>query len=210
MKKVFLILITIIISVLMILIGVGCKTATSVQPVVPEFIGGDFELSLPEKWEGGTKEELDSVIEKLEEVDQTQLADIVEANKFFLVFFGYDTEMAALGGDVNVFTITGESKVFLSLEDYMDLSYENVVEKYEEAGYIFNIVEQEIVMLGDNEEVGRIVFEQTIEDNETKVAQYIIKQESDFWILTFTVNMEQFDDNIQDFDKAIETFKILE
>ncbi len=210
MKKFFLILITIIISVSIILIGAGCKTSASMAPVVPEFIGGDFELSLPENWEGGTKEELDSIIEKLEEADLTQLADTVKKNKFYLVYFGYDAEMVAQKEDVDIFTITGESRVVLSLEEYMDLAYESAAEQYEKAEYRFDIVEQEIVEIGDNEEVGRTIFEQTVESKEVKVAQYIIKDGSDYWILTFSTDLERFDENLQDFDAAVETFKILD
>ena len=209
MKKFFLILITIIISVSMILIGAGCKTP-AVQPTAPEFNVGDFEISLPENWEGAKKEELDSVIENLNKAGLSKLADVVDANRDYLVFFGYDTEMIAEKDDVNIFTITGESRVLLSLEEYMDLTYESAAEQYEKAGYTFDIIEQEIVALGDNEEVGRTIFEQTVESNETKVAQYIIKNGSDFWILTFSTDLEQFDENLQDFDAAIETFKILD
>jgi len=209
MKKFFLILITIIISVSMILIGAGCKTPAA-QPAVPEFNVGDFEISLPENWEGSKKEELDTVINNLNEAGKSQLADAVEGMRDYLVFFGYDTEMIAEKDDVNIFTITGESKVVLSLEEYMDITYKSAAEQYEKAGYTFDIIEQEIVTLGDNEEVGRTIFEQTVESKEVKVAQYIIKDGSDCWILTFSTDLEQFDENLQDFDEAIETFKILD
>ena len=209
MKKFFLILITIIISVSMILIGAGCKTP-AVQPTAPEFNVGDFEISLPENWEGSKKEELDTVIDNLNEAGQSQLADAVEGMRDYLVFFGYDIEMIAQKDAVNIFTITGESRVLLSLEEYMDLTYESAAEQYEKAGYTFDIIEQEIVALGDNEEVGRTIFEQTVESKEVKVAQYIVKDGSDCWILTFSTDLEQFDENLQDFDAAVETFKILD
>jgi hypothetical protein len=209
MKKFFLILITIIISVSMILVGVGCKTPAA-QPTVPEFNVGDFEISLPENWEGSKKEELDTVIDNLNEAGQSQLADAVEGMRDYLVFFGYDAEMIAEKDNISIFTITGESKVVLSLQEYMDLSYESAAEQYEKAGYTLDIVEQEIVPLGDNEEVGRTIFEQTVESKEVKVAQYIIKDGSDCWVLTFSTDLEQFDENLQDFDEAIETFKILD
>jgi hypothetical protein len=209
MKKFLPIITAIIITLSMVLIGVGCTTAAT-QPKVTEFIGGDFELTLPEKWEGANKEELDSVIEKLKDADQTELADKVEANKTNLLFFGYDSEAAALGGNVNDFTITGEYAAYLKLDEYMDLSYKNVAEVYEKAGYIFNIIEEDVIPIGNYEEVGRTIFEQKVEGIETKVAQYIVKHGTDFWVLTFTAGLEQFDQDIQTFDKTIETFKIME
>jgi hypothetical protein len=210
MKRFLLMFLVIIFTISTVLTGVSCKTTAAVQPTIIEFIGSDFELSLPEKWEGGNKEELDSVIEKLKDTDQTELADKVEANKTNLLFFGYDTETAALGDKVDNFTITGESSVFLSLDEYMDLSYKNVEEVYEKAGYTFNIIEEDVVPIGNYEEVGRTIFEQTVESVKTKVAQYIIKNGSDFWVLTFTAGVEQFDQDMQAFDKTIETFKIIE
>jgi len=210
MKKFLLALIVIIITSSMILVGVSCTTMAAAQTTKTEFIGSDFELSLPEGWEGGNKEELDSVVEKLKDIGQDQLADKVEASKFDLLFFGYDSEAAALGSSVNDFTITGEPAAFLSLDGYMELSYTSIEEVYEKAGYKFKIVEQNVVHLGNYEEVGRVIFEQTIEGIKTKVAQYIIKHDSDFWVLTFTTELEQFDQNIQTFDNTVETFKIIE
>jgi len=210
MKNFFLISTIIIIALAVVLTCFSCKTTAAVQPTITEFIGSDFELSLPEKWEGGKKEELDSVVEKLKDAGQTELADLVEANKAILLFFGYDTEMAAQGDEVDNFTITGESEAFLSLDEYMDLSYKNVEEVYKKAGYTFNIIEEDVVPIGDYEEVGRIIFEQKVEGVKTKVAQYIIKNGSDFYVLTFTAGVEQFDRDMQAFDKTIETFKIIE
>ena len=211
MKRFLLILIVIIITLSIILVGVGCTTTAAVQTTKAEFVGSDFKLSLPEKWEGGRKGELDPIIENLKEMDQEQLADKVEANLSTFLFWGYDSEVAASGGNVSTFNITGDSSsTFLSIDEYMDLSYKNVEKVYEEAGYSFNIIEQNVVPLGNYEEVGRTIFEQTVESVETKVAQYIIKHGSDFWVLTFTAELEQFDQNIQNFDKTIETFKIIE
>jgi len=210
MKKILLMLITLIITSLMILIGVGCKTTAAMEPVAVEFVGNDFEISLPENWEGGTKEELDSVIEKLKNLGQTQLADKVEANKFYLLFFGYNSEDAAEDGSVSDFTITGESAAFLSLEEYVDLTYTDVTKVYKKAGYTFNIIEQDITSLGNYEEVGRTIFEQDVEGIKTKVVQYIVKNKLDFWVLTFTTDLEEFDDSIQTFDETFKTFKILD
>ncbi len=210
MKR-FLLITAIIIAMLSTgLTGVGCSTMATTQPVKIEFMGSDFEISLPEKWEGAKKEDLDSIIKKLKEADQEQLADEVEANKFYLLFFGYDSEAAELGSDISRLTITGESADFLSIDECMELEYTNIEKLYEEAEYKFEIIEQDIVPLGNYKEVGRTIFEQAAEGVETKSAQYIIKHEIDFWVLTFTAKPEQFDLNIQNFDKTIETFKIAE
>jgi hypothetical protein len=210
MKKVFLILTGIIILILTGSVAAGCSSVAQVEPEVPEFMGSDFEITLPENWEGGTKEELESVAEKLEELGQEELAGKVEENKKLLLFFGYDKEAAARDESVSNLTITGEPAPFLSLDEYMELTYEDLSEKYEEAGYEFNIVEQEIVSPGNYEEIGRTLIEQEVEGADAGVAQYIIKHESDFWILTFTSDLENLYEDIEAFDKSIGTLKILD
>jgi len=211
MKKFLLILIVIIITLSMVLVGVGCTTIAAAQPTKVEFVGSDFELSLPEGWEGGRKDELDPIIKNLKEMGHEQLAEQVEASLSTFLFWGYDTETADSGGNVSTFNIAGDSSAaFLSLNEYMDLSYKNVAEVYEKAGYSFNIIEQNVVPIGNYEEVGRTIFEQTVESVEIKWAQYIIKHGSDFWVLTFTAGVEQFDQDMQAFGKTIETFKIIE
>ena len=211
MRKFLLALIVIIITSSMVLVGVGCTMTAAAQSAKAEFVGSDFELSLPEGWEGGRKDELDPIIKNLKEMGHDQLAEQVEASLSTFLFWGYDTETADPGGNVSTFNITGDSSsAFLSLDEYMDLSYKNVAEVYEEAGYTFNIIKEDVVPIGNYEEVGRTIFEQTVERVETKWAQYIIKNGSDFWVLTFTAAVEQFDQDVQAFDKTIETFKIIE
>ncbi len=211
MKRIFLIAIAIIITVSIIITGAGCTaSAAAAAPTVTEFNGSDFALSLPEKWEGGTKEELDAVVENLKGAGRVQLADEVAASKKDLLFFGYNSEEAAQEGSVSNLTITGEFADFLSIEEYMELSYTNISELYTKAGYEFEIIKEDIIPIGNYDKTGRVIFEQTVEGIKTKVAQYIIKYKTDFWVLTFTTDMEKFDENVEAFDKTIETFKILD
>ncbi|MBN1384817.1 MAG: hypothetical protein JW983_08055 [Elusimicrobia bacterium] len=211
MKKIFLISVTIIIVALMTMAGAGCTaSAAATAPIAVEFIGSDFELSLPEKWDGGTKEEIDAVVENLKEAGRVQLADEVAASKKDLLFYGYNSEEAAQEGSVSNLIITGEFADFLSIEEYMELPYTNISELYIKAGYEFEIIEEDIVSIGNYDKTGRVIFEQTVEGIKTKVAQYIIKYKTDFWVLTFTTDIEKFDENVEAFDKTIETFKILD
>ena len=211
MKKFFLISVTIIIAALTTMAGAGCTaSAAATEPSAVEFTGSAFELSLPEKWEGGAKEELDAVVENLKEASRQQLSDQVAPSKKDLLFFGYNSEEAAQEGSVSNFTIAGEFADFLSIEEYMELSYTNISELYTKAGYEFIIIKEDIVPIGNYDKTGRVIFEQTVEGIKTKAVQYIIKYKTDFWVLTFTTDIEKFDENVEAFDKTIETFKILD
>ncbi len=208
MKKAFLILIMVMLVVSASFAISGCKSVEEMQPAVVEFAGGDFNLSLPENWEGGTREELDSVVEDLEDIGLDELAANIEANKVYLLFYGYDLVAASEGDGISNLTITGETVPFLSLEKYMDMTYTDIAEKYEEAEYVFEIVEQGVVSLGNYDEVGRTIIEQEVGGKELKVIQYIIKNGQDFWVLTFTAAQEEFDGKIEIFDEVFGTFKI--
>lgn len=208
MKKIFLILTIFMLTISAVLSITGCKTEEEMQPAVVEFAGGDFDLSLPENWEGGTKEELDSVAEDLEDLGQDELAADIEKNKVYLLFFGYDSTAASGGDGISNLTVTGETAPLLSLEKYMDLTYKDLAEKYEEAGFAFKVAEQDIVSLGNYDEVGRAIVEQEAGGKKLKVVQYIIKDGSDFWVLTFTALHKDFDENIEIFDEVSRTFKI--
>jgi hypothetical protein len=175
-----------------------------------QFKGDGFELYLPENWEGGSKEEFDSLIEKLKQIDLEQLASLVESNRSYMLFWAYDTEITSLADFRTNINIVSESAPSYSLNEYMDFAYENAADTFEQMGYEFNIIDQKVVSLGNNNEVGRTIVEQTIAGFESKLAQYAIKHDSDFWVLTLTTGVEEFDQNIQTFDKIVETFKITE
>ncbi|MDD3628497.1 MAG: hypothetical protein PHN81_01805 [Actinomycetota bacterium] len=210
MKKFFLISTTIIILSVTILTAGGCSTNAAVTYVAAEFIGSDFELALPEKWEGGTKKELDSVAEDLKEAGRAEIADKVVASKKDLLFFGYDTEDVISNDVISTLTICGEPSGSISLEEYIEISYKNMASSYEEAGYDFKIIEKDIVPLGNYNETGRFIIEQTVDGIKTKVVQYIVKHKNDFWVLTFTAEPGKFDENIEKFDETFESFKIID
>jgi len=209
MKKFFLTT-TIIILLVAILTAGGCSANAQVTHVAAEFIGSDFELTLPEKWDGGTRDELDLVAEDLKEAGKVEVADRVIANKKDLLFFGYDTEDITGNDVISNLTICGEPSGSLSLEEYIEISYENIASSYEEAGHDFKIIEKDIVPIGNYKETGRIVVDQTVDGVSTNVLQYIVKHKNDFWILTFTAEPEKFDENIEIFEETFESFKIME
>jgi hypothetical protein len=109
---------------------------------------------LPEQWEGGTEEQLQDVITVLREKGQTALADQVEANIPYLSFWGYDSETISSGALTNV-NIAIQSASYMSLDQYMKLGYEQMAAQYEQMGYSFAILEQDVVSLGSHKEVGK-------------------------------------------------------
>jgi hypothetical protein len=211
MKRYLLVLLIFILAVSMAIAGAGCGGTAQRTVEIPAgwklFDSDEFELYLPEQWEGGTEEELQDVIAVLKEQGQTALANQVEAGIPYLSFWGYDSETTGSDALTNV-NIASESASFTTLDKYMDLGYDQMADQYEQMGYSFSVFEQDVVSLGSNKEVGRTIVVEEVAGFEVRMVQYIIKSGSVFWIITFTTSPEEFDQYIQTFDKAVETFLI--
>jgi hypothetical protein len=210
MKRYLLALLIFLLAVSMVTAGAGCGGGAAQRTVeIPAgwklFDSDEFELYLPEQWEGGTEEGLQDVIAVLKEKGQTALASQVEASISYLSFWGYDSETTESEALTNV-NIASESASFTTLDRYMELGYDQMSEQYEQMGYKFNILEQDVVSLGSYKEVGRTIVSEEVMNFEVRMVQYVIKSGSIFWIITFTTSPEEFDQYIQTFDKAVETF----
>jgi len=59
--------------------------------------------------------------------------------------------------------------------------------------------------MGNYSQVARTITSQELSGNNIKMAQYIIKDNDTYWVLTFSANEKDFDDYIDTFDKAIQT-----
>jgi hypothetical protein len=210
MKRYLSVLLVFILAVSMVIAGAGCGSGTTQRTVeVPAgwklFDSDEFELYLPEQWEGGAEEKLQDVIEILKEEGQTELASQVEAGIGYIIFWGYDSETISSGALTNI-NIASQSASSVSLNQYMELGYDQMAEQYEQMGYSFSILEQNVVSLGSYKEVGRTLVSEEVMGFEVRLVQYVVKSGSVFWIITFTTSPEEFDRYIQIFDKAVETF----
>jgi hypothetical protein len=209
MKRYLLALLIFVLSVSVVIAGAGCGGTTQRTVEVPEgwklFESDEFELYLPEQWEGGTEGQLQNLIAILKEKGQTTLASQVEAGINYISFWGYDSENISSGSLTNV-NILSQSAYSTSLDQYMELGYAQIAEQYEQMGYSFEILEQDVVTLGSHKEVGRTLVSEEVMGFEVRVVQYVIKSGSVFWIITFTTSPEEFDQYIQIFDKAVEVF----
>jgi hypothetical protein len=210
MKRYLLALFIFLLAASMVTAGAGCGGEAAQRTVeIPAgwelFDSDEFELYLPEQWEGGTEEGLRDVIAVLKEKGQTALASQVEASISYLSFWGYDSETIESEALTNV-NIASESASFTTLDRYMELGYDQMSEQYEEMGYTFSILEQDVVSLGSYKEVGKTIVSEEVMNFKVRMVQYVIKSDSVFWIITFTTSPEEFDQYIQIFDKAVETF----
>jgi len=211
MKRFLLTLLLVVFAVSTVLFGTGCNGGGAAQTIeVPtgwkQFSSADFELYLPEQWEGGSEEELQNIIDILRQEGQIELASQVEAGIPYMLFWGYDSDTAVLSDTLTNVNIGSESASFTSLEKYMEIGYDQMADTYAQMGYVFTILEQDITSIGYHKEVGRTLVSEEAAGFEVRMAQYIVKSGNDFWIITFTTSPEEFNQYIANFDKAVETF----
>jgi len=211
MKKVFYgcLILSAILSVVLILSGCNLATSTEESQAAIEIPDGwiqlkedDFSIYLPDGWEGGSAQELASIINTQLQTTPTETAN--PDNKSLLVFYAYDSKSTSEYVSTNLNVLRAKSEL-IALKDYMDKSYQNMNEVSEKTGYKFEIIDQKIQKMGNYSQVARTITSQELSGNNIKMAQYIIKDNDTYWVLTFSANEKDFDDYIDTFDKAIQT-----
>ncbi len=167
----------------------------------------NYTFYLPAVWEGGSRDELDEVLKSLKSIgpEVEVIIQEIEMYKDFILFWGYDTETTGPGQFFTNVTIASEV-AFVSLQDYMKLGYEETKGVYDSHGIKIDIIEQDIVSLGHNQDVGRTVLEQVFFGEHVITVQYIFKYDNTFYILTFTTIPEEYDYYKGNFDLAAGTF----
>jgi len=211
MKKVFYgcLILSAILSVVLILSGCNLATSTEESQAVIEIPDGwiqlktdDFSIYLPDGWEGGSAQEFATIVNKQFGITPTETAN--PDNKPLLVFWAYDTASASedVTPTFNVLKVTSDIS---SLEDYMNKSYKNIETASKELDSNYKAVEQQILKMGSYGQVARTITSQEILGNNLKMAQYIIKDGTIYWIMTFSAAQKDFDASIDNFDRAIQT-----
>ena len=211
MKKVFYgcLILSAILSVVLILSGCNLATSTKESQAVIEIPNGwiqlktdDFSIYLPDNWEGGSAQEFASTINTLFEI--TPIETVNSDNKPLLVFWAYDTASASEDATAtfNVLRVTSNIS---SLKDYMDKSYKNIEAASKELDSNYKAVEQQILKMGSYSQVARTITSQELLGSNLRIAQYIIKDGTIYWIMTFSAAQKDFDASIDNFDRAIQT-----
>lgn len=209
MKKFFYgcLMLSAILSIVLILPGCNLVTSTEKSQTVIEIPNGwvqlktdDFSIYLPDSWEGGSAQELATIINTQVETTPTET---ISDNKPLLVFWAYDTASSLeVPPTFNVLRVTSDIS---SLKDYMDMSNKNIEAANKELDSKYKVVEQQILKMGSYGQVARSITSQELLGSNLMMAQYIVKDATIYWIMTFSAAQKDFDANIDKFDRAIQT-----
>jgi len=210
MKKLFYgyLILSAILSIVLILSGCNLVTSTEKSQANIEIPDGwiqlktdNFSIYLPKSWKGGNAQEFASMVNTQFEITPTETAN--PDNKPLLVFWAYDTASASeVPSAFNVLRVISDIS---SLADYMDTSYKNIEAASKELDSKYKAVEQQILKMGNYSQVARTITSQELLGNSLSMAQYIIKDGTIYWIMTFSAAQKEFDASINNFDRAIQT-----
>ena len=169
--------------------------------------GRGVDMCLPVSWEGGSDERLNTGIAKLKNMGANgeRMASILESMRSSIIFWAFDTEVSSVATNVNI----GNDPASLPVSQFMDGECQQLPVYYQQQlNGTAGCLETSVVAVGNFKDVGRVVIEESISGVEMKAIQYIIKQGSYFWEVTFTTDTSRYSESFTIFETAISTLNI--
>ena len=165
------------------------------------FEGGGVQISLPDNYEGGSAEEMDEIVKKMESLgpEYSAMADMMAANPDLFLLWAYDPVISTGGLVSNVIVLEEPVLSGITLESYVEAASNLLPPE-------MRVVEQDIVSL-DKYEAARWVLDTTMMGATIKQVVYAIKGDSTMYTVTFSTSSNEFNKRLPDFEKSIESFR---
>lgn len=163
--------------------------------------GGGVKLSLPDNYEVGSGDEMDSMVKSMKSLgsDYEAMAEMVAANPEMFRMWAYDPEVGNDGFMTNVTVVAEPIPSGITLESYIRAATSMLPEE-------MRIVEQDVMPVGEYE-AARWVMETTMMGSTIKQLSYAMKGDKEMYIVTFTTSLNDFNKLLPDFEKSIESFR---
>jgi hypothetical protein len=171
-----------------------------------ELKGDGVQLMAPPEFEGGSIKDILEMMEAMEgrlgdEMDQ--IFEIAQANPELYKLFAFDPEPTDAGTTTNL-NITGT-------ELPMDLPMESILELLPTSfPSTVDILESEVIELGDYEEVGRLTLELELLNLEQTLTVYVFVLDEVLYAVTFTTSSDDYEDLAPVFEAMATTFEVVE
>lgn len=208
-KKFFLIFLNLI-----FLLGcIGCnpisETAINLDIKPPQtgwqiFLGEKIAISLPENIEGGNpNRELQILTEKLKNLDcvTPKTTEKLDQNSKSISFIGFLPKCEASHLAVGINIISQKVSSEITLDQYLEKEVNKLKNKAQ-------IIEQDIIK-NNQLSVGRIISEIELDNLTMKQLFYVIPEDQNYWIITYTSTADLFEQNLPMFEASFKTFQVL-
>ena len=170
------------------------------------FQGEDVAISLPQNFEGGNPtntKELKKISEKLNSLPciTSKTTEKLEQNVKGILLMAFlpkcDSNNLSIGVNIIKEEISNEE----TLDKYLENEINNLKEKYK-------IIEKRIFDI-NQESIASILAEIQLENITMKQLFYIINKEDEFWIITYSIKADKFEENLSIFEDSIKTIQFL-
>ncbi len=177
------------------------KETVPVEAGWKTFEGGGVQISLPDNYEGGSVDEMDDIVQKMESMapEYSAIAEAMAASPDLFTLWAYDPEISSGGFMTNVIVLKEPIPSGITLESYIQAASNLLPPE-------MRIVEQEIVSL-DKYEAARWIMETTMMGTTVKQVAYAIKDDKTMYTVTFSTGSNEFNKRLPDFEKSIESFR---
>lgn len=166
------------------------------------FQGENMELQLPSSFEGGSKKDLDLVINKLKSFgpQYQKLAQTVERNRSAIQIFAFDSQIGSSGLATNVNVINQTIPSNISLERYLKATETQLPSD-------FQVIDSKITSV-NGYQTGRLITNFNRPGISGKQALYAIKSDNQIWAIAYTTGANEFEERLPIFEQSIDTFRI--
>ena len=166
------------------------------------FQGENMELKLPNSFEGGSKRDLDTVINKLKSFgpQYQTLAQTVERNRSAIQIFAFDSEIGSSGLATNVNVISQKIPSNISLERYLKATQSQLPSD-------FQVIDTKITSV-NGYQTGRLITNFNRPGIKGKQALYAIKNNNQIWAIAYTTGANEFEERLPVFEQSISTFQV--
>jgi len=177
-------------------------TATPAGTIV--LSGGGVEIRIPDRYISGNQETVDAVLEKLKTMGSSYEGAVqsLTNNRDVYLVYAFDSEL----GTNNTISNMNITSVDVPEDTKLEDENQSVIRSYTDAGA--TDIESNPCQHNDNDCI-KLEAAMTVGDIDMKVLQYLVKQGSQVYIVTFATEASDFPQKYTEFEEIFNTFQIL-
>jgi len=178
-------------------------TATPAGTIV--LSGGGVAIRIPDRYISGNQETVDAVLEKLKTMGSSYEGAVqsLTNNRDVYLVYAFDSEL----GTNNTISNMNITSVDVPEDTKLEDEIQSLIGSYTDAGA--TDIESNPCQHNDNDCI-ELEATMTVGDIDMKVLQYLVKQGSKVYIVTFATEVSDFPQKYTEFDEAFSTFQILD